>query len=258
MTFKRKAMAVVVICILAVLGTALCSCDDLGAYDSPNDYYASFDDVVFLGGDAGDGKEYSVKDYFYNDKSREDFLTREDGIYEGVKRSDYVYVAIPLNKDLNMDSLAMYLQAENDVTIYLSVYITDKIPKNWKKLGETGENGDESSNASADTFEYTSDESGDKEPEYDDPNLETAVGEVTVHLKGGKWNSFILNSFKKNGLFEKSVQLKKGQYILLQIRNNSGVRVLDEKTGLLVDPQTGLVLESADITMTNLLVRAVE
>jgi hypothetical protein len=67
-----------------------------------------------------------------------------------------------------------------------------------------------------------------------------------------------IDTFKINEAYQKSIQLEKNQYILLQIRNNSGVRDLDKETGLLVDPQTGLVLEEANITMTNLLVRAID
>ena len=81
---------------------------------------------------------------------------------------------------------------------------------------------------------------------------------MTVNLKKGKWNSFLLENFKVDGAFQKSVQINDGQIVLLQIRNNSGVRVFDTVTQTFVDPVTGLELEKAEITMTNLLVRALE
>ena len=265
MTFKRNVIACVAFCIMAIFMIALCGCDDLGAYESTEEYYASFGEIVLLGGDAGNGKKYSVKDYFYNKESREDFLTGKDGKYNGITHSDYVYMAIPLNDDLNMDSLAMYLQSKNDVTLYINVYITNKIPTNWKKIEEADTSINGASNLSAEAFEYKTDKSlatpyaNESEGEgYDDPDYKTRVGEVSLYLKGGKWNSFTLDSFKIEDTYEKSIQLEKNQYILLQIRNNSGVRDLDKETGLLVDPQTGLVLEKANITMTNLLVRAID
>ena len=101
-------------------------------------------------------------------------------------------------------------------------------------------------------------EAGDLENTYDDPDSETRVGEVAVYLRGGVWNSFTLNSFNVSGALEKSIHLKSGQYILLQIRNNSGVRELDTETGVYVDPQSGIALDEAEITITNLLIRALD
>ena len=259
MTFKRKLLACFAICIMAVLVTALCGCEDLGAFESTEDYYASFGEVVFLGGDAGNGKAYSVDEFFYNKESKENFLTDENGVYTGVKHSDYVYIAIPLEKDLKMDSLAMYLQATNDVTVYINVYVTNKIPSNWKTVDKLD------AEASGASFEYKSGEESTElidgesgKVSYDDPNPETRIGEVIINLKDGVWKSFTLNNFKVNNVYENSIQLKDEQYILLQIRNNSGVREFDEEKGLWVDGQTGLALKKADITMTNLLVRALD
>lgn len=264
-SFKRKIVACVAICITAILGIAVCGCDDLGAYEDTKEYYDSFGDIVFLGGAAGNGIEYSVEEFFYNEKSRKDFLVNENGEYVGVEQSDYVYVAIPFNKDIQMDSLAMYMQAKNDVVVYINAYVIDidDIPENWKKIEESVTVTDESDSVPEETFENkseeTADESTDKDTdgqEYDDPDPETRIGEITMHLKGGKWSSFTLDSFKINDKFEQSIHVEDGQCILLQIRNNSGVREL--KNGLYVDPQTGLELDRAEITLTNLLVRALE
>ena len=268
-SFKRKAAALVAICITAILGIAVCGCDDLGAYSDTEEYYDSFDDIIFIGGAAGSGKEYSVEEYFYNKDSRDDFLTGEDGTYSGVEHSDYVYVAIPLNKCIQMDSLAMYLQAKNDVALYINVYVVDEdeIPTNWKEIEGSDISGDESAEVTEENLESktekalgtlseTETETEGEADEYDDPDPKSRIGEITVHLKGGKWNSFVLDFFRVNDKVEKSIHVEKGQCILLQIRNNGGVRVFDDKNNVYVDPQTGLVLEKAEITMTNLLVRA--
>ena len=230
--FKRKIVACVAICITAILGIAVCGCDDLGVYEDTEEYYDSFGSVVFLGGAAGEGKSYSVEEFFYNKNSREDFLVDDNGEYIGVEQSDYVYVAIPFNKDIQMDSLAMYVQAKNDVTVYMNVYLIDEddIPSNWKKSDKG--------------------EASGEEQEYDDPDPESRIGEITVHLKGGKWNSFVLDYFKDGENNEKSITVTSGQCILLQIRNNSGVRELNT--------ENGLKLDRAEITMTNLLVRALK
>ena len=260
---KRKLIVGLLICTMAILGIAMCGCEDLGAYDSTEEYYDCFGDIVFVGGAAGSGKSYSVEDYFYNEQSREDFLTTEDGVYNGVEHSDYVYVAIPLDSGAEMDSLAMYLQAKKDVTVYINVYITDKIPANWQKIEDIGPPvdepegsvEDEAGDTSADTSET---ENESEESKYDDPDSNSRVGEITVHLKEGKWNSFVLDTFNVNNKIEKSIYVDNGQYILLQIRNNSGVRVYDKENNIYVDAQTGIALEKAEITMTNLLLRALE
>ena len=93
---------------------------------------------------------------------------------------------------------------------------------------------------------------------YDDPDTQTKIGEITVHLKGGNWGSFVLDEFKVKDLVQKSIEINKGQYILLQIRNNSGVRTFDEEKQAYVDPDTGLELPKAEITMTNLLIRSLD
>ena len=43
---------------------------------------------------------------------------------------------------------------------------------------------------------------------------------------------------------------------MLQIRNNCGIVDLDENTQKLIDPKVGIALDKAEITMTNLLIRA--
>jgi hypothetical protein len=60
----------------------------------------------------------------------------------------------------------------------------------------------------------------------------------------------VLDYFQDGENNEKSITVASGQYILLQIRNNSGVRKLNTENGLRLD--------RAEITMTNLLVRALE
>ena len=68
----------------------------------------------------------------------------------------------------------------------------------------------------------------------------------------------MLDEFKIDGKIQKSVDIEDGQYVLLQIRNNSGVRAYNEEKQVYVDPQTGLELQKVEITMTNLLIRSLE
>ena len=255
MTFKSIVKASVALCMAAILVIAACGCEDLGAYENTEEYYSSFGDIVLIDGTTKNKKEYSVEKYFYNKESREDFLRGEDGAYKGVEHSDYVYLAIPFESNINMDTLALFIQSKNDVTVYISVFVSDKIPTNFKAIADNQMNGDSSGNALG---EQTGDETQNTEPVYDDPNPETRIGDVVVHLKNGKWNSFVLDVFKIGGKTQNSIQINDGQYILLQIRNNSGVRVFNEEKQAYVDALTGIELPSAEITMTNLLIRALD
>ena len=152
-----------------------------------------------------------------------------------------------------MDTLALFIQSENDVTVYISVFVSDKIPTSFKAIADNQINIDSSGNTLGGE---SGDETQNTEAVYDDPDQKTRIGDVTVHLKNGKWNSFVLDTFNINGQTQKSIQIKDGQYILLQIRNNSGVR--DFKDGKYVDQLTGIELPKAEITMTNLLIRALD
>jgi hypothetical protein len=252
MTFKKIVRTYIALIIMAALAAAMVGCDDLGAYEDTEEYYSSFGDIVLVSGTTKEREEYSVEKYFYNEESRENFLAEEDGAYKGVDHSDYVYMAIPLESSMDMDSIALYIQSKNDVTVYINVFVTDKIPTEWKSIADNVINGGEGGGSSDE------EDGNETEKVYDDPAYETRVGETAVHLKNGKWGSFVLDDFNVNGKAQKSIEIKEGQYILLQIRNNSGVRVFDDEKKAYVDPQTGLELQKAEITMTNLLVRALE
>ena len=255
MRFKSISKAFVALCMAAIILIAACGCEDLGAYENTEEYYSSFGDIVLIDGTTKNKTEYSVETYFYNKESREDFLRGEDGAYKGVEYAEYVYMAIPFESSIDMDTLALFIQSKADVTVYISVFISDKIPTNWKAVADNQMNQDGSEIVLAEGAEN---ESQNTEKVYDDPDPQTSIGEVAVHLKNGKWNSFVLDVFKIGGKTQNSIQINDGQYILLQIRNNSGVRVFNEEKQAYVDGLTGIELPSTEITMTNLLIRALD
>ena len=248
MTFKKIVSICLLFCIVATLAVAMSGCDDLGAFENTTEYYASFGDVVLINATTKEEKEYSVDKYFYSEDSRDNFLTGYDGIYKGVPHSEYVYMAIPLRSNIDVDTIALYLHSKTDVTVYASVYVTDKIPKSWRQLSD-GDSSDESEGSA---------EGETSGKEYDDPDLKTRIGDVTVNLNEEKWNFFMLDHFVINGEAKKSIQINEDQYILLQFRNNSGVRVFNEEKQCYVDPVTALEIPKAEFTMTNLLIRALE
>ena len=131
-----------------------------------------------------------------------------------------------------MDALALYLQSQNDVTVYIHAYVINQLE--W------------------DFIRDHDDDSENGKKVYD--NADTKIGEAGVHLKNGKWNSFALDAFKTNAGVQNSIQINDGQYVLLRFKNNC----VDENQQANVDPDTGLALPKANITMTNLLIRALD
>ena len=296
MTFKKIVSTLVAFCIMATLAVAMMGCDDLGAYEDTDEYYSSFGDVALISGTSRDREDYSVEKYFYNKESREDFLKGEDGAYKGVPYSDYVYMAIPFNKDIDMDTFAIYFQSLDDATVYINVYVVDALPTEWKGIDDVGKNDNTTDSESSETDEVGSTETADGESsdstevgsiettdgessettegvsdgtasgetseetteaeKVGDPDIESRIGEAVVQLEKGKWNSFMLDTFIVDGTAQASILIKEDQYLLLQFRNNSGVRVFNNELQAYVDPQTGLELEKVKITMTNMLIRA--
>jgi hypothetical protein len=260
---KSAVKAFFALCMTAILAIAVCGCDDLGEYEDTDAYYSSFGDIILVSAESGDDEDFSVKEYFYNEESREDFLKGEDGAYGGVPHGDYVYMAIPFENNIDMDSLALFMQSENDVAVYIYFYLVSG--DDWDAIldGEYGSDKTDDGNGSgttegSDSSDTTGGE-GESEPQnpvYDAPYADTRIGETVVHLKAGQWGSFVLDSFKVGGDIQKSIQINSDQYIVLQIRNNCGIVDLDEKTQKLIDPKVGIALDKAEITMTNLLIRA--
>jgi hypothetical protein len=206
-------------------------CEDLGDFENTNEYYSSFGNIVLISKTTKEEKEYSVDKYFYNEDSREDFLKGEDRVLY----SDYTYMAIPFNNDIDMDTLALYLQSQNDVTVYINAYVINQ--SEWDAIRDNDDDSEEST--------------GDSE---NNGKVYTKIGEASVHLKNEKWNSFTLDVFKTNVGSQNSIKIKSGQYVLLQFKNNC----LDKNKQAYVDPVTGRELPKAEITMTNLLIRALD
>ena len=298
MRSKSIINAFVVLCITAILAIAVCGCEDLGAYDDTAEYYDCFGNIIFVDGVTGDYSDYSVEDCFYNKESKENFLVGENGEYMGVPHDYYEYVAIPVESTIDMDTLALYIQADDKATVYISIYVADEIPDEDDTSTDTettdaqSESPDVSNTATEGQSAPPREEKGNEPDMGGDPDntiIETErtesapeeaekenkapeqtqeeskpsyskvkIGEIVIQLNGGKWDSFMLDEFDVNGKTQKSIQINEGQYILMHIRNNSGLRNPDAADQASVEPQNENELQSVKITMTNLLVRTLE
>ena len=235
MRFKKIVSAFLALCLVATLAVAMSGCDDLGAYENPSEYYGSFGEIVLINGANKKEKGYSVEKYFYNEESREDFLKGEERVAYG----EYTFMAIPFNKDIDMDTFALYLQSQSDVTVFINAYVISQ--DEWDIIRDGDSDSGESDG-----------DSEDNKTVYE--NTDAKIGEVTVQLKNGKWNSFSLDFFTTKEGAKKSIQINSGHYVLLQFKNNC----VDENGQAYVDTDTALELPKAQITMTNLLIRALD
>jgi hypothetical protein len=298
MRSKSIINAFVVLCITAILAIAVCGCEDLGSYDDTSEYYDCFGNIIFVDGVTGDYSDYSVEDCFYNKESKENFLAGENGEYMGVPHDYYEYVAIPVERTIDMDTLALYIQADDKATVYISIYVANEIPNeddtstDTETTGAQSESSDVSDTAAegqsapleegkcsesdmgsdpdntiieTERTESVSEEAETESetPEQTEEEVKTSyakvkIGEIVIQLNGGKWDSFVLDEFDVNGQAQKSIQINEGQYILMHIRNNSGLRNPDAEDQASVEPQTENELQSVKITMTNLLVRTLD
>jgi hypothetical protein len=249
--FLKKLVSIGVAAILAV---TLAGCFDLGSFNDETEYYAAFGDVklVYQNPNAIEkdikNEEYSVKDYFYNKNTGNNFTygdpkdeDPDDG--KDIPQLSYVYMAIPVETDLNIDSVALYLNAQQTCSLEIVFYVVDDLPNggnftNIRLLGEPEyqQKLDEDGNPMTDGNGLPI--YGEEKIEYSDPDDSLIVAKTTLQLKDGKWDPLIVENWDKGNTLE----IKEGQFLLLRFINNSGANT----TGNL----------SVAFRVTNLLIRA--
>ena len=246
--FLKKLVAIGV----AVLWTVtLVGCFDLGDYSDESAYYAAFGDVrlVYQEPDAKekdiDYEDYSVQDYFYNKNTGEDFAygdPKDSDPDEGkdIPQMPYLYMAIPVERDLKVESFVLYFNAQQSCALEVYFYVVDELPDggdftNVRLLGEP-----EYQQKLDDDGNPMTDDKGEPIYEkiaYSDPDESSMVGKATTQVQGGKWKDLLMDNWNTGNV----VQIKESQYLLLRIVNNGGAG-------------TGT---SVAFRVTNLLIRAV-
>ena len=247
--FLKKLVS---ISVAACLAAALAGCFDLGDFDDETAYYAAFGDVglVFQNPENKEKdveiEEYSIKDYFYNKNTGNDYTYGDPSDEEPDEGKDipqlpYVYMAIPLEKDLKVDSLALYFNGTQTCSLDVYVYVVKDLP----------DGGDFSTIRLWGEPEYKPKLDGDKpmydedgKPiqeliEYSDPDNGLITAKARVDLKEKEWVSLVVDTWEDGDV----VEVKESQYILLRFINNSGLNNGEQP--------------SVSFRVTNLLVRAI-
>lgn len=240
MRIKSFFKTLITISVAVICTATLAGCFDLGDFSDESAYYNAFGNVTLVYQNPNsvekdiDSEDYSIKDYFYNKNTGKDFTygdpeDEEAGAEKSIPQLPYVYMVIPVEQNLSIDSLALYFNTIQTCVLEVSVYVVDNLPDfdEIRLLGEPEyqqklENG----------------ETVNEKINYSDPDNSLIVATATKQLKTGKWDSIIVNTWNN----ENALSIKKGQYILLRFINNSGENTTD---GLCVD-----------FRVTNLLIRA--
>jgi len=229
----------------------LTGCFDLGTYgdstyndaDLDNieeyfkDYYDTFGTIRLFTQDKSK-KSFSLKDSFFNTSTVNDLTWEDDD--DKVDTNEYIYMAIEVEKDFELDSLSLYMKGDNslknsvNMEIYLYVldkYSFSKVPCYSDSLIEL--DGDNKP-------VYENDGVTPKKVSYDFMDKATASGSATITLNGSEFDSFTIDKF--NGSDTKKIT--DGQYIILSFYNNTAYGKAENLT-------------KVSFTALNLLIRAV-
>ena len=280
--FLKKFISISV----AVVSTVtLAGCFDLGGYENEADYYDSFGDVGLIYQNPSvvekniEQKDYSIQDYFYNKATGEDFAygdPKDEESDEGkdIPQLPYIYMAIPAESHLNVESFALYFNATQTCSLEVFIYVVDSLPDitnvriwgdpeyqpetdgdgNPKYKQKVDENGELMFDADGNPI-YEQQVDADGKPmfdevgnpiyeqiyvklDYSDPADDLIVAKSSVHVKNGEWVSLLVDNWNS----ESGVQIEDGQYLLLRFVNNSGAYMGENPT--------------VAFRVTNLLIRA--
>lgn len=251
---KLFVLGVIISCVVTLSG-----CMDLGDFENEQDYYNSFGDVILVYEDTTTidknvcTKQYSVRDYFYNKNTSDNFsygdpLDDESDANKDIPKLQYIYLALPIKKDFEIDSFALFMNTNEDVYVDINLYLVDTLPNNGT-FSNIKVKGDMDYNYMVDEDgEFVLDEYGNKTFDYDspilydDPSVENLVSSQSFYCAKDEWESFTIDNWETKEGREGSLLVCAGQYLLIKIDNNSGD-----------NPQ---VENLVSFKMTNMLVRA--
>ena len=229
---KKISYLFSVVLILALIVFSTGCAVDLGTFGEDGDYteyYESFGDVVglFDGGELS----YDIEDSLFNEKTVNELAWEDED--DEVQMKEYVYIILPFEKEMKLESIALYIKSDKDCVIYISSYYfinEDAAPKKIKYL----------SSPDTETI-YVDDEPVEVEIEYDDPVPVDSLSSEEVYLSANEWGSFILSNFKQTGYDDDCLHTGENGLLYIRIENNSGRNVS--------------TLPSCAVSFLNLLVR---
>ena len=202
--------------LLLLPALALCSCGiDLGVFEKGDgyaDYYASFGDMKGLY-DGGD-ESYDIQKSIFNAKTVQNMSWEDED--DAVKEEEYVYVILPFETGLSLDTIALYIKSPVSVKAEISAFYfidEEEAPQKIKYL------------TSPDTepvYDDDGNQVGEKEIEYDDPLVENSLVSGGISLVKEEWTSFVLSNFHQQGYEDGNLHTGDGGLLYIRMENNSG------------------------------------
>ena len=203
----------------ALVTTSLCSCAaNLGVFeksDGYKSYYDSFDDLrcLYDGGEVS----YDIKNSLFNDTTMKE-LKWEKEEYE-VQYQQYLYLILPFESKLDIESISLCVRTVEDVTMKLSAFYFAPgatLPQKIKYL---------TSPETETIYDDDGNPVGEQPIIYDDilPQQSIVEGEMLIHREN--WASFVLGNFHQQGSQDSYLHAKEDSYLYFRIENNSGWNV---------------------------------
>lgn len=251
---NAKKILSIVFSLFTVLSVCmLAGCQDLGYDDYANyvpgeshsshgeentqAYYESYGTITAY---YCEGKEdFQIENSLYNRRTVRDMDWNEDEGDKPVPVYPYVYLALPINRNMNISEVAMYVKTDKfegytsfdhsgepeeftdmdewSSTVYFFLLPNkDAMPKKIKYFGYPEQ----------EEIEIT-DEFGHKHTEmhdieYDDPDKKDAVGSVNLKFKKDKWSSFLIKRWNYGVGTARSIAVSEGNILLMRFENNTG------------------------------------
>ena len=173
-------------------------CYDLGNGTENDEEYRENYSLIRLIDTKSDTTDYSMAD-FYTDEAVNDLqspMSEEE-------RKEYTYILIKSEKALSIGEISIYFESTTETDVNVKAFVMDE--ENVPSKIYTGEDG-----------EYSADD-------CDEPDLASAVAEVTFHVPGrvNKWKELYLTVWGKKGEeTTKRYPIGAGQFLVFRISNN--------------------------------------
>ena len=206
----------IVLCLMLTISLTACGAD-MGEFNSEDEdyskFYDSFKDIEGLYD--GGSHSYDIEDSLFNSYTVNNLGWEDED--DAVEYEEYVYIVIPFDADVVVDSFALYFKSEENVSVTISAYYFENETMKPNKIKYR---------SSPDTEIITVIEDGQevqKEVEivYDDPDWNVRVADTTFQIPAD-WGSIMMEYFFQPGFYDGDLHAVKDSYLYLRIENNSG------------------------------------
>ena len=207
----------IALCLALIFSLTACGAD-LGEFNSDEEdyskFYESFGDLEGLYD--GGSHSYDIEDSLFNEYTVVNLDWEDDD--DKVASEEYVYIVIPIKKEVQIESFVLYMNSETEVDVSLSAYYFSSTATRPEKIRYRNSPDTEIIIVIEDGHEV------EKEVEivYDDPIWNDRVGDATCYVTRD-WGSFMMERFTQPGYSDGLLHAEEDSYLYLMIENNSGL-----------------------------------